>query len=405
MALRVHVLTTRLFGRPASGGEACTARLLAALVACGHRVQIAGRGDGIAVPAGDPLRWHSLGPLGEAGRPFAEWPRWQRATHVAAALLRGSSSTLLRLHGANGHVADAALGRLGPADVVIVDHLQAWPWVQALRARTAPILVMHNLESDGYAEQAASDPRPLRRAFLAREARLLARLERGALERAAAVACLSDDDADVLRARAAGRGTRVEVLPGYPQGTPWVGAGRDAARTGRRIGLIGTWSWEPNRRALEWLLREVVPHLPPHCRVLVAGNGAGPELISGGGVAPRVEWLGRVADVAGFYADVDVVAVPAVGGSGVQEKAIEAIATGLPVVATGQALRGLGPGLPDHVHRGDAGTDFARLCATAQVREPAQAAAQLAAWRARREQAYCAALERCIEAARAAGPA
>lgn len=412
MALRVVVLTTRLFARPSSGGEACTARLLAALMESGHQVEVAGYGVGAAVAALDErsasgtdvasttLRWHSLGPLVEADRPFAEWPRWRRASHIATALLRGSSSTMLRLHGADRGATRATLARLGPADVVIVDHLQAWPWAQALSARTAPILLMHNLESDGYAEYASEDPQPLRRAFLAREARLLARLEGAALAHAGAVACLSERDAEVLRARAAAHGTHVEVLPGYPQTAPCVGPRTGAARAQRHIGLIGTWSWGPNRRALEWLLREVVPRLPPACRVQIAGSGAGPELGAGGRDAAQVEWLGRVADVANFYAGVDVVAVPAVGGSGVQEKAIEAIGTGLPLVATGHALRGLGPGLPDHVYCADTVADFAHLCATVRAPTPARAAAQLSTWREQRERAYRAGLQRCIEAAR-----
>lgn len=406
----VRVVTTRLFTRPAGGGERCTARLLAELVAQGCRVDVVGRGEGTPLLCGDghggesagvadgpDLRSHSLGPLTEADRPFAEWPRWRRAAHVAEALCRGRSSTMLRLHGTGQAASGGTPERLRRADVLMVDHLQAWAWAQFRAGGMAPVLVMHNLESDGYAEQAAVDPHPLRRAFLAREARLLSGVEQAAFARAAAIACLSAADAEVLRTRV-GHRTPVEVLPGYPQDVARVGGLRGGAGLDRRIGLVGTWSWGPNRRALGWLLDEVVPRLPSVCRVRVAGGGIAAGTI-GSPTAP-VEWLGRIGDIPAFYAGLDVVAVPAVGGSGVQEKAIEAIATGLPVVATGHALRGLGPDLPDHVHRADSGAEFARLCATAPAPEPVKAAAQIAAWRTRREQAYRAALARCIDAAR-----
>jgi glycosyltransferase involved in cell wall biosynthesis len=411
----VRVLTTRLFTAPAGGGERCTARLLAALVGQGCRVDVIGRGEGAPllsrdgwggavadVADGPEPRSHSLGPLTEADRPFAEWPRWRRAAHVAAALCRGRSSTMLRLQGPGHAARSGTADRLRPADVVVVDHLQAWAWAPSHARGVAPVLVMHNLESDGYAEQAAVDPHPLRRAFLAREARLLSGIEQAAFARAAAIACLSEGDAEVLRARAAAHGTPVEVLPGYPQDVAWVGGPRGCEVPGRRIGLVGTWSWGPNRRALDWLLDEVVPRLPRACRVQVAGGGIAPGT-PGHATAP-VEVLGRIGDIAAFYAGLDVIAVPAVGGSGVQEKAIEAIATGLPVVATGHALRGLGPDLPGHVHRADSGADFARLCATVPAPEPIQAAAQIAAWRMRREGAYRAALARCIDAARGGAP-
>lgn len=418
MSLRVQVLTTRLFTQPASGGEACTARLLAALVAQGCRVEVAGRGEGAPLRAfdgmadetaaetthhgGGSLRWRSLGPLSDADQPFASWPRWRRAAHVAAALVTGRSSTMLRLHGAGRGQAPAALTGAVPADVLVVDHLQAWPWAQALDASAAPILVMHNLESDGYAEQAAADAHPLRRAFLAREARLLASLERAALSRAAVVACLSEADAEVMRTRMADATAPVEVLPGYPTAGPPIRTRSPDGHELRRIGLLGTWSWGPNRRALEWLLSDVVPRLPGTCEVQVAGSGAEPALATVRRGAAPVRWLGRIPDIADFYAGIDVVAVPALGGSGVQEKAIEAIATGLPVVATRHALRGLGPGLPDHVHCADSGADFAALCATVKAPEPAAAAAQLASWSAGRQRAYRVALERCVDAARAA---
>ncbi len=416
--MKLLVLTTRLFERPANGGELCTARLLAALWAQGHELHVVGRGP--APPDGEGLRFSSLGP---AVPPAAEMPALARAASLAAACWRRQAWTVHRT-GAGGALARAR--RLlrkaaNEADLVIVDHLQAWAWLEAaLPGTPRPLmLVMHNLESDGYrprnttpqgTEGWADTARArLQRWVLAREARLLRSLEDRALRHAGAVACLNDDDARVLRERMAalgGRG-RVEVLPGYPLQGPASLRPHDAAAAasaatpgaGHCIGLIGTWTWAPNRRALQWVLSQVRPRLPAGCTLVLAG--AGLEQVAD---APGVVKLGRVADVATFYAGIDVLALAALDGSGVQEKAIEALGTGLPVVATPLALRGLQP-LPEGVRVAEDAAAFAEACTAALAQAPhRQSPAALAAWSQQRRQRYDAALAACLTAALAGAP-
>jgi hypothetical protein len=86
-------------------------------------------------------------------------------------------------------------------------------------------------------------------------------------------------------------------------------------------------------------------------------------------------------------------------GSGVQEKAIEAIGSGHTVVATTHAVRGLAPGLPGHVHVADDAGMFARLCAEVPTAPAAIRRDELLQWCEPRRAAYRAALERCIAAA------
>jgi glycosyltransferase involved in cell wall biosynthesis len=356
--MRVTVLTTRLFDAPASGGELCTARLLAALQAAGHRVRLIGRGSAAGAV--------SLGPLVEA---FGGQPLHRRAASLLGAWASGQASTVHRL-GGGGAARQAALALLAaPMDALVVDHLQAWAWARPLRQRLpAPLLVLHNLEAAGYAEQADS-ARGLQRWVLLREARLLAALQADALRHAAAVACLSDGDAQALPA---GPARRLQ-LPGYPlAGLRQHGpVAASAAGGGLLIGLIGTWTWAPNRAALQWMLAEVLPRLGPGARLLLAGTGLD-RLPLHPAQQPRVQLLGRVADVADFYRRVDVVALPSLQGSGVQEKAIEAIAQARAVVATPHALRGLGPGLPGHVLQAASAADFAASCHGAVPSTPVQ---------------------------------
>jgi hypothetical protein len=401
--MNIHVVTTRLFATPSSGGEICTRRLLQALSAAGHALRLIGRGEagpGGRSPHAAQADETSIGPL---VTPFETLGTAARAATLLRAAATGQALTVQRLAaGGAARQVQAWLrerGRPRP-DVLWVDHLQALPWLGRARvdpALPAPAVLMHNIESDIYLEQAAQltghgPLQRLRRAVLLREGRLLRQWELRLLQRAAAVACLGDADAQRLRARArqAGIAVPIEALPLFPIDTDPDSA---AATLGphQRIGLIGTWTWLPNRQALLWLRDEVRPRLPPHCRLVLAGSG-----LDGLAMPPGVTVLGRVPDLATFYRQVDVVGIPSLHGSGVQEKAVEAIGQAKPVVASRHALRGLGDHLPPTVRIADNAADFARLCA-----QPPAAADRMAVarWSHERQRQYQAVLARCHEAA------
>lgn len=390
-AVKLAFLTTRLFEHPCSGGEICTGRLVDALRADGHELRCIGRGVG-AADAGDI----GIGPL--VG-PFDElhWPR--RAQTLGLAMATGRPCTVQRLSGGGAaRRARRALQGLvaGGLDALVIDHLQAFDWLGQGCSSLPLLLVMHNVESDGYLRRArCTAPRNasalLRRHVLRREAAGLREMERLALARADAVACLSDADARRLRELLppGARAPAIEVLPGLPAlgMSPAPAAAADGIR---RIGLIGTWTWGPNRDALDWMLREVLPRLPQGCRLVLAGSG-----LQAMELPPRVRSLGRVEAAEAFYREVDLVAVPSLHGSGVQEKAIEALGSGRTVVATPHALRGLGPQLPPQVHAAADADAFARMCAEAALDTPGAGAA-IEAWAAERRLAYELALSRLL---------
>jgi hypothetical protein len=402
--MKLLVLTTTLFGEPSGGGELCTSRLLSGLREAGHRIGLVGHGDAAAA-----ARWadevHSLGPTEP---PFSAQPLAQRLWAVAGALASGSAITVQRQRQyAARRLVRAQLAAAGTGyDACVVDHLQAWPWL-GHRPVLPAMLLNHNVESDNYRRlsraanrgfQGNPRTRLVERTLMRREADRLRRIERQALHEAAVVACLSEGDAQRMAALAQegipAQRAHLLVLPGYPAARPAATAhmpgGRPAAGALRRVGLIGNWTWAPNRAGLQWLLAAVWPLLRHQgCQLVLAGGG-----LEGLDLPEGVLLLGRVPDVETFYSQVDLVAIPSLHGSGVQEKAIEAIGRGLPVVATAHALRGLAPGLPAQVHRADDPQAFARLCAEAPLPDASTEAA--AHWATQRRVAYDAALAQAL---------
>ncbi|MFM8858876.1 MAG: glycosyltransferase family 4 protein [Methylocystis sp.] len=118
-----------------------------------------------------------------------------------------------------------------------------------------------------------------------------------------------------------------------------------------------------NVESLIWFLREVAPKIPD-VRVTIAGNvDAGLRAQAPEEFSRYRQWFtGRVDDPGRIYACARLVLLPTISGHGLSIKTIEAFSSGLPIVATSLALRGLGAEahMLDGVRVADAADGFAR---------------------------------------------
>jgi glycosyltransferase involved in cell wall biosynthesis len=104
--------------------------------------------------------------------------------------------------------------------------------------------------------------------------------------------------------------------------------------------FVANFAYTPNRSALEFLLGQVFPRVwkqLPDAQLLLAGAG----LEHPPSEDPRVHALGFVEDLAGAYEQARCAVVPLLLGGGSPLKLVEALAYGLPVVATPRAVAGL----------------------------------------------------------------
>ncbi len=263
------------------------------------------------------IELHGVTPSRGAGRLLTY--AGARLTGVPAALARGISrelgSAAMRLAErpdcgrviADGPVAAATLARL---------------------ARHRPIIYnAHNLES-GFRHQIDE------RRFGA--AQTLRRFERRLLESAAESWMVSE--ADIAGARELCPTAHLRYVPNVvdlaritpvslPQPEP-------------RVIFVASFFYTPNRNGLSFLLDEVFPRVwaeLPDTRLTLVGAG----LPAMPGVDPRVEPVGFVEDLGAAYARASCAVVPLLQGGGTPLKFIEALAYGLPVVATPRAAAGL----------------------------------------------------------------
>lgn len=103
---------------------------------------------------------------------------------------------------------------------------------------------------------------------------------------------------------------------------------------GPTIGFLGNMKYGPNKRAVKWFAKAVMPlilNVNKDAVFQIAGNDAEKLKIS---TVNNVQIIGRVESQFVFFRKLNVAVAPMLDGSGMQNKVLEAMSTGTPVVLT-----------------------------------------------------------------------
>ncbi len=335
---------------PASGFDIANRAVLDGLRALGHRVSVIGFLQPGRTPAPD-CDMHLLGELEVTN---AKVGALQKLKWLSTAFLNRTSVSSGKMLTVSASRVQAILDTLSPFDGLVLNSVQL-PAAFAQVFRPYPsIYVAHNVEADSAFENAERARRTFERFLFRREAQYLERYEQQLAQNAVAVWTFSEADRFGFGRAVSDRAFVLPLVTGWD--APVVPAGEQASELTHDLGLIGTWSWRPNRLGLDWFLAEVVPHLPEDLTVAIAGQLDGVPPVA----HPGVRFVGRVPDARTFVAQSAVVPLISRGGTGVQLKTLETFELGMPSVATQASLRGI-EAAPANCAAAEDPTEFARL--------------------------------------------
>ncbi|HEY0028913.1 MAG TPA: TIGR03087 family PEP-CTERM/XrtA system glycosyltransferase [Allosphingosinicella sp.] len=272
------------------------------------------------------------GALGEA---HVEVRRTSRAAAGARALLTGKPVSLTLFDsGAMRGFAHRILARPEVGTAFAFSSQMA----QFVPAGTR--LIMDFVDMDSAKFEAYADGGGPLASVHRREARRLFAFERETAARAAFSLFVSDAEADLFRDRAALPQADIRALHnGVDLAFYRPGAVSPVSAPGRPlIVFTGQMDYAPNTDAVAWFAREVLPQIPgAHFAIVGRSPTDAVKRLAG----ERVTVTGAVPDTRAWLAAADVVAAPLRIARGVQNKVLEAMAMGRPVVASPAAFEGI----------------------------------------------------------------
>ncbi len=316
----------------------------------------------LVFPVDDPEDLPGVDALREAVGPeidFAPiWKPWAVAKGLAG-LARGRPLTL-------GYFGSRALrarvaARLAEHDYDLI-YVSSSSMAQYAAPGRAPVVMdFVDVDSDKWAQYAERSAPPLGWVYRA-EGHALRRYE-AAVARWARL-CIVTTPVEETLLRSFAPWARTAVIPNGIDLAKYQPLAADASEPA--LIFTGAMDYRPNIDAVQYFHDAIFPRVRqeiPEVRFYIVGLNPAPS-VRRLGETPRVIVTGTVADVRPYYARASVCVAPLRLARGVQNKVLQAMAMGLPVVATSRACQGLAAEPGKHLHVEDEPAAFASRVVT-----------------------------------------
>jgi sugar transferase (PEP-CTERM/EpsH1 system associated) len=222
-----------------------------------------------------------------------------------------------------------------------------------------PVLTdLVDVDSAKWTQYAACTNFPLTLVY-SREGRLLRDYERRICEKSAAVLVSTEREAQLvheIQPRA-----NVQVVPNGVDTEYFNPTAKRCEPRAKSIIFTGDMAYFPNQQATSYFAKRVLPAIRrsvPDARFFVVGRNPSREVLKLQEIA-GVTVTGFVEDVRTYLAQAQIFVAPFIISAGIQNKILEAMAFGLPVVATTRVLQGLSPAAATVVEIGDTPEELA----------------------------------------------
>jgi sugar transferase (PEP-CTERM/EpsH1 system associated) len=215
-----------------------------------------------------------------------------------------------------------------------------------------------DVDSDKWTQYATFTRFPFS-AIYRREGRYLRGYERRVCAMSSAVVVTTEREATLVREISPE--TRVHVVPNGVDTRYFDQAVVRPDGAAPTVIFTGDMSYFPNQEAVNYFARKVLPLIRdsvPKARFLIVGRNPNRNVLRLQRM-DGVEVTGFVADVRTYLAKAQVAVAPFAIAAGIQNKILEAMAYGLPVVATSRTAQGLSPKVAEMVDTGDTADEMA----------------------------------------------
>jgi glycosyltransferase involved in cell wall biosynthesis len=149
---------------------------------------------------------------------------------------------------------------------------------------------------------------------------------------------------------------KITTIPNCIQAEEYQGL--DVDPVANQLIYTGSFRFYANYEAMQWFVDKVFPKIIeqiPETRLIITGDHANLPFPS----VPNITLTGYLNDVKPVIASSSISLAPLSSGGGTRLKILEAMALGIPVVATSKGAEGLGAVSGEHLLIADSNVDFA----------------------------------------------
>lgn len=234
-----------------------------------------------------------------------------------------------------------------------------------------PMLIMaHNIETTVWRRRAEHASGMAERLYMKLQAAKMARFEKRSFARAARVVTVTEEEQQTANAW----GARATSLVSNGVDTEYLRPIAEATEPNSLL-FLGSLDWQPNRDALQYLLREILPRIQAvnaDAKLHIVGRQPATKLREQVEGMHGVDWVGEVPDIRPWFAQAAVVLVPLRIGGGSRIKILESLSMAKAVVTTLIGAEGLDVVSGEHCLIADTPAEFAE-CVAHLLRHPERA--------------------------------
>ncbi len=224
-------------------------------------------------------------------------------------------------------------------DAAHVQHIRMAPYL-ALHPEVPRILDLPDAFSLYWKRREAVHQNPVKKWFQKLEQRRLYAFEKAMLKQYDLSLVCSSEDLNYLQKEHGA--SNVKLLPNGVDLQTFSGAGHDYSKADILL-FTGNMDYAPNVDAVVYFKQEILPKILPHfpeIKFVIAGQRPVQKVRELTDATTVV--TGFVEDMAAMYESASIVVAPLRFGAGTQNKVLEALAMGVPVVCSNIGFAGLG---------------------------------------------------------------
>jgi sugar transferase (PEP-CTERM/EpsH1 system associated) len=286
-------------------------------------------------------------------------PRWARLRSLKALWQGGPLSVPYFRSPQLQHWVDGVLQRQNIDAILLFSS----PMFSYVSSSTLPMVMdFCDVDSDKWVQYANKAPLPMRPLY-ALEGRRLADYELQVLRRCQAATLVTEQEKDIWQHLPQPLRSKVHVIPNgvdldyfSPTAVSTV-----PQRSAHAMSFTGAMDYYANVDAVTWFANEVFPRVQSvysDATFTIVGSRPTPE-VQQLGERPGIEVTGFVDDIREWYLRASLCVVPLRIARGIQNKVLEAMSMGRPVLATPPAFEGLGAEAGTDVQVADGAEAFA----------------------------------------------